>query len=68
MAEKNINTPEINDKIFWRDGVWKEGVGGYIVKSSLGKIIKEIKSSGENPIAIKINDDSEVEIIVEIKI
>ena len=67
MGEKNINTPEINDKIFWRDGVWKEGMGGYIIKSTIGKIIEEIKSSGENPIAIKINGDSEIEIIIEIK-
>lgn len=67
MAGKNLNTPEINDRIFWRDGNWKEGVGGYIVKSSLKKVIDEIKATGENPIAIKLNDDFELEIIVEKK-
>jgi predicted house-cleaning NTP pyrophosphatase (Maf/HAM1 superfamily) len=63
--EDNLNNTQINNSIFWRDGNWGECVGGFHVKTSLKQFIDKCKETGLNVVGLKINDDSEIEIIVE---
>jgi len=61
----NINTPEINENIFWRDGNWGECIGGFHFRTSLKQLVDDAKKQGLNPVGIKLNDEWDVEIIME---
>lgn len=61
----NINTPELNENIFWRDGNWGECVGGFHFRTDLKRLVDKCKDQGLNPVGIKLDEEWGVEIIVE---
>ena len=63
--QDNIYVADIQQNIFWRDGDWKECVGGFHFKTSLKQVINQLTEHNLNVVGIKINDEHDIELIVE---
>lgn len=57
----------MEEKIFWIDGFNGKAKGGYFIRNGLFEFMKRLEETGEKPVAIKIQDGWNLEVICEDK-
>ena len=55
----------MSEEIFWKGDFNGRAKGGYYFRNDLFKVFKRLRDEGKNPVAIKVDDSWNLEVLVE---